>query len=133
MIQQYKFTASLYKDAKCLSRCKNGITSIVCVRRKSDERSCRNLFEVYQNNSHWMGQYQRHPVLKDKMNQTDLLQMMDNEENRLCPIDLDKYINENRTEWQEGSKRTGAIGRKLGTSVMWTKEGFRHAVTLVRV
>ena len=129
----------LLHSKKALKKCQDVKNiSKICLsllnkRFSSDDTQCRSLFEVYQKNEHWMGQYQRHPVLKENVKQSDLAKLIGEEKNRLAPIDLETYINENITEWSEGTRRTGAIGRKLGMSVLWTKEGFRHAVTLVQV
>ena len=38
-----------------------------------------------------------------------------------------------RGTWHEGCTRVGAIGVKLGASVMWNQDGFRHPVTLIQV
>ncbi|XP_066924878.1 large ribosomal subunit protein uL3m-like isoform X2 [Clytia hemisphaerica] len=100
--------------------------------RSSSQDAPKNLFEVYEKNSHWMGQYERNPVIKTKISQNELSNLIGKESNRLAPLDLEHYISEHKREWQAGDLRTGAIGRKLGMSVLWTKEGFRHAVTLVQ-
>lgn len=101
--------------------------------RSSSQDAPKNLFEVYQKNSHWVGQYERNPVIKTKISQNELSNLIGKESNRLAPLDLENYISEHKREWQAGDLRTGAIGRKLGMSVLWTKEGFRHAVTLVQI
>lgn len=131
MLLHSKKTFTKFGDVKSIS--KIIISSVSSKRFSSQDSQCRSLFEVYQKNQHWMGQYERNPVLKDKVKQSDLAKLIGEEKNRLSPIDLEAYINENRSEWSEGTQRTGAIGRKLGMSVLWTKEGFRHAVTLVQV
>lgn len=99
----------------------------------TDHEPPRNLFEVYQKNSHWMNVYKRHEVLKDKIQLGELEQKITTEHRRLSPVELQHYIESNRTEWTPNSRRVGAIGIKLGTSVLWTKEGFRHACTVIQV
>lgn len=130
MLSHSKKAFTKIQDVKYISKV---CSSLLIKRYSTDEAPCRNLFEVYQKNQHWLGQYERHPVLKEKIKNAELTKIIGDEKNRLAPIDLDGYINENRTEWTQGTRRTGAVGRKLGMSVLWTNEGFRHAVTLVQI
>lgn len=119
------------------NNCRKVVSSVLVVvqqqRRCNSTEPPKNIFEVYQKNSHWLGVYKRHEVVKEKIKSLELEQKIVNEKHRLAPIDLHKYIENNRTEWTPDSRRVGAVGIKLGTTVLWTKEGFRHACTLIQV
>ena len=92
----------------------------------------RNMFELYTKNPHWMGVYQRHPLKKEQLTYKYLEETLKKESEKNKLIDLQCTI-DHKNVWTSESKRVGAIGVKLGCSSMWTKEGYRHAVTLIQV
>lgn len=93
----------------------------------------RNLFEVYENNPHWLGVYERHPVVKQKFAKQDLKYIIEEESVKQISLSLPELIDTQSSKWSETSKRVGAIGTKLGGSTLWTKDGKRHYVTLVQI
>ena len=109
------------------------LPGVFCSRNNSSDDKPRNLFEVYQKNSHWMNVYKRSTVIHDKIDPVVIQKKFQNERDAVTAVDIEKYINKNKTEWTPESVRFGAIGVKLGTSVLWTKDGFRHPCTLIHV
>lgn len=93
----------------------------------------RNLFEVYEKNPHWLGVYQRHPVIKEKLTVEQFREIRKKEDAKQIGLKLPEIIDPKASEWTETSKRVGAIGEKVGGSTLWTKDGKRHYVTLVQV
>ena len=93
----------------------------------------RNLFEVYEKNPHWLGVYQRHPVIKEKLKLEQFTEIRKKEDAKQIRVRLPEFIDPKTSEWTETSKRVGAIGEKVGGSTLWTKDGKRHYVTLVQV
>ena len=99
----------------------------------SKENKHRNLFELYKNNPNWLGVYKRHPVLNDKIDQSAMQKKVLLEKKKETKLHLPSHIDPVNEKWVPKSIRVGAIGIKLGVSVLWTKNGFCHMVTLVQV
>ena len=130
----------MYKNSILLTRrvyARGQITyNLVRLQRKlisNNTTQPRNLFEVYEKNPHWLGVYQRHPVIKEKLTVEQFREIRKKEDAKQVRVKLPEFINPKTSEWTETSKRVGAIGEKVGGSTMWTKDGKRHYVTLVQV
>lgn len=123
----------LYKTRAALSELINHYKCVCLASREFSTVEPKNLFEVYLKNSHWMGVYDRHPVTKESLPVKTLKERQLKEKEKQSPIDIPVFINPKAQTWTKESKRVGAVGKKLGTSVLWTKEGFRHQVTLVQI
>jgi len=100
---------------------------------KSNSDTPKNMFELYSKNSNWLEVYERHPLKKEPVTQTHVKETLEREKEKNIPPDLRSVIDEKNAVWTEKSRRVGAIGIKLGLSSMWTKEGYRHVVTLVQI
>ena len=130
----------MYKNSILLTRRVSGhgqITyNLVRLQRKlvsNKTTQPRNLFEVYEKNPHWLGVYQRHPVIKEKLTLEQFTEIRKKEDAKQIRVRLPEFIDPKTSEWAETSKRVGAIGEKVGGSTLWTKDGKRHYVTLVQV
>lgn len=106
---------------------------IFCKHKSTSSDIPRNMFELYAKNSHWMGVYERNPIKTGPITNQILDERKQIEKERNSRLDLESMIDQKSAVWTSESKRVGAIGVKLGCTTMWTKEGLRHAVTLIQV
>jgi len=108
-------------------------TTGVVVERKPYPRPM-TMFDLYKKNPEWLG-YDRCPVVKEPLTEEiiktriGLEKAKDLDINPADVVDLTPH----RGTWHEGCTRVGAIGVKLGASVMWNQDGFRHPVTLIQI
>jgi len=92
------------------------------------------MFDLYHKNPDWLG-YDRCPIEKEPLTEEIIKRRIGLEKAKDLDINPSSLLDltPHRGEWKEGSVRCGAIGKKLGSSSMWTKEGFRHEVTLIQI
>jgi len=92
------------------------------------------LFELYRKNTSWLG-YDRHPVVTEPLTQEIIRKRMEVE--KLKDVDIKPStvldLTPHRGTWQKGSLRIGAIGKKLGSSSIWNKDGWRVQVALIEI
>ncbi|XP_047134436.1 large ribosomal subunit protein uL3m isoform X2 [Hydra vulgaris] len=93
----------------------------------------QNLFDIYKKNPSWLGVYKRHPILKEKIDQSAIREKFLLEKKKEIKLNLSSHIDPLNAKWTPESIRVGALGIKLGVSVLWTKNGFCHMVTLVQL
>ncbi|XP_002162736.2 large ribosomal subunit protein uL3m isoform X1 [Hydra vulgaris] len=93
----------------------------------------QNLFDIYKKNPSWLGVYKRHPILKEKIDQSAIREKFLLEKKKEIKLNLSSHIDPLNAKWTPESIRVGALGIKLGVSVLWTKNGFCHMVTLVQI
>jgi len=132
-----KILTSIYKfDLQYLGTLYKRSTNhakIFCKCASTNSDTPRNIFELYAKNSHWMGVHQRHPLKSEPLTNEIIEKRIQEERERNIALDLESLIDPKSAVWTPESKRVGAIGLKLGCTSMWTKEGLRHAVTLIQI
>jgi len=101
--------------------------------RFNSTQAPRSLFELYSKNSEWLGVYDRHKVLKEKASRHEINIILQKEKLKRSKSDILINLQPAESEYQVRSKRVGALGTKLGTTFLWSKEGFKHLVTLVQI
>jgi len=92
------------------------------------------MFELYKKNTSWLG-YDRHPLVTEPLTEEVIKKRVavekakDEDIKPSTVVDLTPH----RGTWQKGSLRVGAIGKKLGSSSIWNKDGWRIQVTLIQI
>jgi len=106
---------------------------IFCKYKTTNPDAPRNIFELYSKNSHWMGVYERNPLKNEPLTKDYIDERVQIEKERNISVDLNDFVDPKNAVWTPETIRVGAIGKKLGCSSLWTKEGMRHAVTLIQI
>jgi len=128
------FTSPSNKVALLLALRPLNLRALSCnlkLRSYSSQAEPRNLFELYQKNQSWSGNASRGQNEISRVTSESLQNHIDKEKLRFTAKEI--KLDSESSVWTPKSKRVGAIGKKLGASHMFSKDGKRHIVTLVQV
>jgi len=126
------------QQIRCIATCLRTYTSLppstsTGSQDQSQDTPAKNMLELYKSNPQWLGytpQGKLAPLTKSYLAEKRELERK--KSGVLTSEDISRVAPQDG-QWRQGAVRCGAIGVKLGTTTMWTKEGFRHAVTVIQI